>query len=131
MMKSFILLVFLGVFLSTMINCGSGSSNSDTCTTSPSIGSWTGTTQDDSLQLTSSGEFIYTGINGCKTMGSFSCPGGSDTSGTLKVKINVSTGDYCLPAGDYDCNFQVIENTLGFVCSNDDYKGTNAVYEKK
>lgn len=77
-------------------------------------GTYSGTTVNDSLTLSSSCEYSYTGNDGCRSTGTYNAPLGS--SGSVAVSIASTTGGNCLPAGDTTCSYVLSLPNLSFNC---------------
>jgi hypothetical protein len=94
----------------------SGDDNAVTCP-SAVVGTWAGNPQNDQITISSNGSFLYSGVSGCVSSGSFACPEATVTSGTMQVLIGSSSGAGCLPAGDYTCAFTLEEDALSYDCT--------------
>jgi hypothetical protein len=77
-------------------------------------GTWTGTTVPDQIDLSSSCDFEYSGVGGCKSSGTYAAPLG--TQGSVQVVITSSTGGMCLAAGTYNCTYAAGSTILTFNC---------------
>ena len=102
--------------LVTAIILGCGDSVDDAGCASGAVGTWSGTTQPDQIKISADGSFSYSGVGGCISSGTFSCPDKTVTSGTMRVSINTSSGGLCLPAGDYTCAFALNGNAMAYDC---------------
>src|SRR5687768_5153264 len=114
MMRCWITIAMLSVACGSS---GKGEKDDEEVCGHPIVGTWVGTTQNDSITISGDKTFRYSGPDGCVSNGTFACPVDTATQGTLQVSINSSTGGLCVPAGNYTCAFAINGNAMGYDCT--------------
>jgi hypothetical protein len=111
--------------------CGSeDKEEDDPACSGPAVGKWKGDGNSDAVTLGDDEKFAYKGDDGCRTSGTFKCPG-NIKKGSVKVTIDVAeASDYCLPSGDYVCPFALSKNALTFYCVGDGGESHARSYKK-
>lgn len=81
------------------------------------VAKWSGLNQNDSIELRNDETFSYVGVDGCKSSGGFNCPNSETTNGNLKLSIdNSENSEFCNPAGDYVCIFELVNDQFMYDC---------------
>ncbi|MBI1860466.1 MAG: PEGA domain-containing protein [Deltaproteobacteria bacterium] len=75
-------------------------------------GQWKG--NGDQLTLTDDCLYLYNGVDGCKSHGSYANPLGE--TGNLSVTIDSATPGKCLPVGKYPCTYSIESAKLSVDC---------------
>lgn len=103
------------IFVILLVGCGGKCDGDHT-------GTYSGTTISDTLALSSSCEYSYTGNDSCQSRGTYNAPLGS--SGSVAVSISSSTAGNCLPVGDTTCTYVLNLPNLSFDCGNGTFSYT-------
>jgi hypothetical protein len=110
------------IFISIAVaGCGSTDSGDSSAAgggcSSGVVGSWSGVSRQDRIEISGDKSFKYSGPDGCVSQGSYACPPPSVTSGTMRVTVDTSSGGACLPAGNFTCAFALNGNAMGYDCT--------------
>jgi hypothetical protein len=105
-MRSAVLLFVVAVF-------GVACSN-DKCASTYS-GTWVGTMKTESIEFETNCDFVYTGADGCTSVGDYSGP--IAEQGTLMIKVKDATAG-CLAAGEYTCPYTASTSAFTYDCNN-------------
>jgi hypothetical protein len=88
--------------------------NNDRCASTYS-GTWVGTMKTESVDFETNCDFVYTGAEGCTSVGDYSDPISEQGTITINVK-HATTG--CLAVGKYTCPYTASTSTFTYDCNN-------------